>query len=206
MKKLLLTALAVTLISMCAFAQSDHGKKFSWGVKAGVNLANLTNSDTKDLLHTSVDVDSKIKTSVYVGLFAELPITKVLSFQPEIVYSRQGNRYKSCCNKIWQRINYLNVPLLAKINITEWFSLDLGPQFGFLLNGKDKLEHYSISVSQSSTSHYKKFDFSIAMGLSFRVANRFDISGRYNLGLTKVVKHYHSVKHRVMQFGVGYRF
>ena len=56
---------------------------------------------------------------------AEIPIANRFSFQPELLYSGQGSSVN---------LNYLNIPLMAKYNLTKEFSLEAGPQIGFLLS------------------------------------------------------------------------
>ncbi len=59
-----------------------------------------------------------------------------------------------------------------------------------------------------------KFDVSAAMGLSYKICGRFDVSARYNLGLTRIQDDYEidnmefkdKARNSVISVGVGYRF
>lgn len=204
MKKLLITAAAATLLTTGAFAQSIMGKPFEWGVKAGLNVTGLTDSDFSE---AGRHADAKMKASFYMGVFAEFNVVDdILSIQPELIYSRQGNRYKEGDYKMWNRMNYLNLPVLAKLHVWNRLTIDTGPQFGLLMNAKSKIESPGHDGTHSTTSKCKKFDVSWAIGASYRINNNFDVSARYNLGLTKTVKHESDHKNSVIQIGAGYRF
>lgn len=188
MKKVILAAAAL-LVSVSAFGQS-----FDWGVKAGLNLADVSKAE-----------GSKMKPSVYAGVFAEFNlVSDLLSIQPEVVYSRQGWDMKNDGIKTHVRLNYLNVPVIFKLYMIENLSLDLGPQFGFLLNAAAKAKDGDVKVKEDLDG-FKNFDVSMGMGLSYKFMDMMDVTARYNLGLTKLVDDV-KAKNNVIQIGLGYRF
>lgn len=199
------------LLSTGAFAQVQ------WGVKTGLNLATMSNSDMAGVEgNIFIQGNSKIKAGFYIGLFLEMPLSNHIGFQPELVYSRQGTYYKGTASvgnsvdfKGWLRYNYINVPLMFKFYVTDGLSLDLGPQLGIVTNVafKAKVEGNSETDDLDSDA-YKTFDFAAAMGLTYRIANRVDITARYNFGFLEVSKGNtgDKISNRVLQIGVGYRF
>ncbi|MDR1755646.1 MAG: PorT family protein [Culturomica sp.] len=205
MKKMMILAV-LFIASAPVFAQ------FTYGVKGGLNLSSLSK------MKTLGGDDSKMKASVYFGAFAEYQISDYVGISPEIVYSRQGFAAKNDGVIIGQdvratelkakyRFNYLDVPVLVKLYVADGLSVDLGPQFGFLLNAKYYAKSGSTKVKEK-LSGVKGFDMSLAMGLTYDIS-RFFVQGRYNLGLSNVIKKGESKdKHRnnVVQLGVGYRF
>lgn len=190
MKKLFIL-IAAAFLTTGAFAQN-----IEYGIKGGFNMASLTDVD-----------DAKFKPSFYLGGFVEFGINDFLSIQPELVYSRQGVYHKHSGTKSWSRMNYLNLPVMFKLYVLEDLSLDLGPQFGYMLNAKSKVKFGGATV-KSDINDTKDFDVSFGMGLSYKICSNFDISARYNLGLTETFDHTggDKVKNSVIQFGVGYRF
>jgi hypothetical protein len=187
MKRFLLLAAAL-LISTSAFAQN-----FEWGVKAGLNLATSTKSEGM----------AKMKPSLYAGAFVELKLGDFVGIQPELVYSRQGFNVKEAGETANYRMNYLNLPILAKLYVLENLSLDLGPQFGYMIGSKFAYDGESIETGVEMND----FDVSFGVGLSYKIAEKFDISARYNLGLTNWAKDdAANSKNSVIQIGVGYRF
>src|SRR4051812_20253959 len=83
MKLKVLSFFTVLLVSGSVMAQSLQ-------VKAGINLANVSVTD-----NGSVD-DAKKLTSFQVGVIGDLPLgSKMLSFQPGILYTGKGSKAQS---------------------------------------------------------------------------------------------------------------
>ena len=195
MKKILMVCAAMVLTTG-AFAQVQ------WGAKAGLNLADFSNVD-----------ESKMKPSFHVGVFADFSLGTYVSFQPELMYSRQGTFLKETFDgetyKEWTRFDYINLPLMFKFHIAEKLSVDVGPQLGFVINASYKGEYGGETETEDIDSDmYESFDVSAAMGLTYRVCRNIDVYARYNLGFTEVFKSEAGDKHKnnVIQVGVGYRF
>ena len=194
MKKIIFLAAAL-VISAAAFSQT------SFGLKSGLSLANLTNSEG----------EAKFKPSIYAGGFMEFSLNYIISVSPELYYSRQGFHAEEDDVKMNLRLNYMNLPVLVKLYVADNLSLDLGPQVGFLLNSKVWVKSGGVSATMDVPNEYmpvelNSVDVSFAMGLTYNLGNFF-LQGRYNLGLTDIAKDDpdHS-KNSVIQFGVGYRF
>ena len=189
MKKLIMLAACVMM------AAGVYAQEFEFGVKGGLNFATMTNVD-----------HAKMKPSFHLGGFAEYTINEFVGIQGEALYSRQGFFMKEGGAKKWCRYNYLNIPVLAKLYLIEGLSLDLGPQFGILLNAKERWK----AGGESGTNDIKdakNFDVSFPIGLSYKITPRFDVSARYVLGLTEVESvGDEKFKNSVIQVGVGYRF
>lgn len=194
MKKILLLAV---LISASFAASAQTGFINGFGFKAGLNIAELT------------DVDHvKMKPSFYAGVFKEFTISEKFGIQPELIYSRQGAKYRGAGgNEI--RYNYLNLPIIAKIYPVKNFSIDLGPQFGYLLNSS--IENVGVGAGKvviiADGLKENKVDVSWAMGMTYSIGGMVDVTARYNLGLTKAIKaNDGDAKNSVIQIGLGYRF
>lgn len=191
MKKLFL-ALTVFVVATAAHAQTE----ITIGPKLGWNITNISNMS-----------DSKNKMSMSVGGFAEFKFNDYLALQPELIYSRQGFRRKDGNVKAKIRVNYLNIPILAKLYVLEGLSVDLGPQLGFALNGKSKTDYGGTTIKNKITK-INTCDVSFAVGLSYEY-EEFMVSARYNIGLTNVIDKdvaRGNNKNHVFQLSVGYRF
>lgn len=188
MKKIILT------IAVVAFAASVSAQDFSYGLKGGLNLATFTN-----------DSEAKLKPSIYIGGFAEWRLGDVLAISPELYYSRQGAAANMQGLKVKSRLNYLNLPVLAKLYLTDALSLDLGPQIGFLINSVA----WAKANGNTGTTKMKgvnSVDVSFPVGLTFNFGN-YLVQGRYNIGLTQINDDDpDKSKNSVIQLGVGYRF
>ena len=196
MKRTMLAVIAL-FATAGAFAQKNYSESasFQWGPKVGLNISTMTNTD-----------GSKMKPSVYVGAFAEFRVLDWMGIQPEVLYSRQGLKSNVDGIEHKYRFNYLNIPILAKFYVFDGLSLDTGPQFGILLNANDKYKEDGEKI-KNDIEGAKNFDISWAIGLSYKFLSHYDVSFRYNLGLSKVFDvSGDKPKNSVIQIGMGYRF
>lgn len=190
MKKLILIAALVVMSASAAMAQA------SWGLKGGLNLANITSSD------------AEMKPSIYAGAFAEWRLGSVVAISPELIYSRQGSKDSFEGADLKLRLNYLNLPVMVKLYLTsnDALSLDLGPQFGYLLNAKDWVKVDGDSSSEDVKDWMNSVDVSFGAGLTYNLGSKMFVQGRYNIGLTEVFDDGDGERNGVIQLGVGCRF
>lgn len=202
MKKLVLAALAVFAIGNSAFAQQE----VKFGPKAGVNFANLSGQD-----------DSNMLTGFHVGAVAEIKFNEKFSVQPEVLYSAQGSKYEVSNSigsyKATQKLDYINVPIMAKYYVAEGFSVEAGPQVGFLTKAELTQEGNVAGIVNGESTRdnkdtYNSVDFGVNFGLAYDLPAGLFFNARYNLGLSDVVKDNNgdAIKNNVIQVGLGYKF
>lgn len=183
-------------------AQSDGSfNKAGFGVKGGLNYATITKGD--------FDEGPDARTSFYVGATAEIPlIDDSFSIQPEVIYSRQGfERNYSFLGSDYTaeyQLDYINVPVLAKLYIVKGFSVEAGPQFGFKINEKIDLDAGDDDEG-NDLDEVNDFDMGLAAGITFQFDGGLFINGRYNHSFNEVIKD-SDAKNSVIQFGLGYKF
>ncbi len=195
MKKLLLLVMAIAFIGSVK-AQSE----LTFGPKVGLNVTNVTHSDGDN------------KLSINAGVFAAYRLNDWLGIQTELLYSRQGWRDKVDIDgddnvKAHFRVNYLNIPVLARFYVWEGLSVDLGPQIGIGLNAKQKYK-YNGSTVKDKIHDLNTIEFSFDMGLSYEFDYGLILSARYNLGLSNVFgkdTFGDDNKNHVFQVSLGYR-
>ncbi len=164
MKKLFLVA-AITAVGFASKAQ------VTFGVKAGLNIASLTGDDADGLSSLA---------SFNGGGLVNIPISSQFSVQPELVYSGEGA--KADGGKYL--FNYINVPVLLQYNNASGFFAELGPQIGLLTSAKVKVDG---GGSTDVKDQLKSTNFSVAVGLGYKLANGLGFNARYNLGLVNIV-------------------
>ncbi|WP_306353874.1 porin family protein [Flavobacterium sp. '19STA2R22 D10 B1'] len=181
MKKLFLLAVLVI-----AGTTSMNAQFLKAGIKAGANFANYSGG---------LDgIDYKNRTDFHVGAVAELKISENFSIQPELLYTAQGTKIKTAIKDFEDKTAYISVPVLAKYYIlSNRLSVEVGPQFAFLVSNKDKV----------NLSDQKSFDFSLAGGIGLNITENLRAHARYTIGLTEVSKDA-DVKNAVFQVGLGY--
>ncbi|HEX9826031.1 MAG TPA: porin family protein [Flavobacteriaceae bacterium] len=180
MKKLFLFA------AVAVFGFTMNAQEVTFGAKAGVNFASLGGDDSDGL-------DGL--TSFHVGGVVVIGVSEKFAIQPELLYSSQGASYDGGDLKL----DYINVPVLAKFTVAEGFSIEAGPQIGFLVSAKDDGEDVK--------DFLKSTDFSAALGLGYELETGLNFGARYNLGLGNVLDDDGGdLKNNVIQLFVGYNF
>jgi len=173
-----------------ASASSEEKPKTRWGIKAGLNsaaeYASAGNTNTRFGLH--------------LGFLLESTLSRKVDIQPELVYSMQGGIDK---DEITDKLDYINLPVMFKIytNQSRTFSIDVGPQFGYLISAKGAYKGRSINIYDSSKLN--KFDAAVCAGISYKFNRNFLFSFRINYSVTKIIDGLDNVN-GVGQLSVGY--
>jgi hypothetical protein len=198
MKKSLLFIAAMIMSTSFVAAQ----EYVYFGAKGGLNFSTFSGDGFSDF-----DEDSKARTAYHLGLLAEIPLSDRFSLQPEVLYSAQGYDITELDNAedIEFQLDYVTVPVLAKVYVVNGLSLEAGPQFGFLVKNEIDSADGSITLDDDN---YNNFDLSLGLGASYKF-NKFFIYGRYNAGMTDIYETDGleiDAKNSVIQAGVGLLF
>ncbi|WP_431242866.1 porin family protein [Flavobacterium sp. P21] len=192
MKKIILSAIA-----LMAFVFSN-AQETRFGIKGGLNLTSLTGDSSSDAL-----------VGFQVGGFAEIKIIERLAIQPEILFSGQGASYESVGGPDGSselKLNYINIPVLAKFYVTKKFTVEGGPQLGFLISAK----HNSKDVKDL----YRTADYGFNFGAGYNFTDHLAVGLRYTVGLSGVFDkdyddiydYYDSRKNSVLALTLAYKF
>lgn len=190
------TILSVAL-AVCAIL-TVSAQKPTFGVKGGLNFANLTNNE-----------DSKRLVSGHIGGFVNFEIAKNLSIQPEILYSGQGSKYDG--NDIEDetsiKTKYINIPVMVQYRFIPELFVEAGPQIGFMTAAKGEVGKISVDIKDQM----KAIDFSLGLGVGYQFPIGIGVSARYMFGLSNVIDNDETgdpekYKNTVGQIGVFYTF
>lgn len=152
--------------------------KFSLGIKFGQNFSSINN----------VAADH-VNAASHFGASLQIGINKYLGIHPEVVFSQTkvetatGLQYLVNANNLdlnpqTYNLNYLMIPVLLDIKPTEKFSLQLGPQYGIMLDQKK-------NGTELATLAFKSGEFSVLGGATLNLGGFF-IYGRYVIGMTNI--------------------
>lgn len=200
----------LTAAAVMAFAFSN-AQETKFGVKGGINLHTITGD-------VSEDVSSKV--GFQIGGFAEFKLSDKFAIQPELLFSTQGAKLETSEPEFGisseQKLNltYLNIPVMAKFYATEKFSLEAGPQVGFLLSAKSKYEATFDGETESGDEDVKdtleSIDFGVNFGAGYDFTENLSAGLRYNLGLSNIAKteddNDAKVKNSVFSLSLAYKF
>jgi hypothetical protein len=181
----------ILILSLLAFSFSNlKAQSPSFGLKVGSNFSNLNVVNG-----TSTDYTSGLN----LGALAHLHLSDQWALQPELMFSRQGGTF-SATNK--NTLDYVNVPVLLQYMFDNGFRLQAGPQLGFLVNAKSKVD----TQQQRLTNIYKSTDFSFPIGMGYLFDSGFGIDGRWVPGISQILEDGNKTTNNVFQLGLFYQF
>ena len=178
MKKLLLVFSSFFILTFSAQQASAQQPRF--GAKGGLNLSNLYTSDIDE---------NNMRAGFHLGLFAKTPVSDAFAIQPELIYSTQGARFKDdgFVEDLSINLDYINLPVLAVVDISDFFSVHAGPYIGFLLN--DPYGSFDTDLIGGDydfdRDNFNAIDFGLAGGISVNF-QAVSLGVRYNHGLNPV--------------------
>ncbi|MCA0131653.1 porin family protein [Winogradskyella alexanderae] len=199
MRKLLVCGL-VAIFSLTFLNAQDENTTMpiSFGVKTGVNFSDIAGDDVESY---------NGRTAFHFGGVVEIPICESFSLQPELIYSAQGSDYEDPGESGTAKVDYLNLPVIAKYYPIEGFSIEAGPQLGYLLSAKFDVDGEEFDFKDD----LKSIDFGVNFGLGYKLENGLNFSARYNLGITNAndsdeLDGGAEYRNSVIQVGVGFFF
>lgn len=194
MKTKLLVFALLFFGSFLFISSSAYSQSFSLGIKAGANLGKIEGHAFKD----------EFALGYHVGGFATIGLGKKFAIQPEVLFNQINNDTTTHFSDVFRvqnakdiQLKYLSIPILLNYNLSKFLSIQVGPQFGVLLNKNDNL-------LQNGENAFKPGDFSLVGGLQLNLL-KFRIYGRYVGGVTDInhINNSYTWKPTAIQLGVG---
>ncbi len=157
--------------------------KAQFGLKAGLNFTNVTGVSS---------VNNQSSSGFNLGIFYATPYNKIIGSKTELVFSRQGYSYET--NAVSGKVNldYIMLPTYICINITKFFQIQVGMQFGYLLSANadsvSKTGNSSSGALNSAMNYYNRFTYSIGGGVEVHPFKGSLVGARMNVGLNNLYK------------------
>ncbi|MDB5269474.1 MAG: hypothetical protein JWP58_2514 [Hymenobacter sp.] len=168
MKKIVCTLALLAGLSSAAQAQSN----VSLGLKAGASYTSFVGKQAPS---------EESIFGFHAGAFANIGLTRLFAFQPEIIYSQKGSNPSVVDFK--NRLHYVDVPLAFHVNADGLF-FEAGPQVGFLVAAQQKAGNTSTDIKPA----FNTIDFGYLAGLGYQRKTGLGIGLRYNGGFTNIPK------------------
>ncbi|MCI6626535.1 MAG: PorT family protein [Bacteroidales bacterium] len=222
MKKQILVMAMALMLSFGAMAQGKlQFKAFDGTITGGVKFAmNLPHFWGGSLPHG-------FRNGGQVGLFAEYRFNKPelskWSIAPELVFSSQGGKFKviqavakvmgekfefqgmaaALDKELVITSNYINIPIMVKYRLSPFFSVEAGPQVGFNVYNKIKIDGVDGNLDLDRVSH--TVDLGLGAGATYYLTDYVMFHVRYNMDFLNSYK-YIDDKNGNIQIGASYRF
>lgn len=185
-----LLILSIFILFNLSFAQGEKGVLF------GINVANLHGDDVSD--------QADARTAYAIGFYSTIPMNDMLSIRPELFYSMKGSSSKSSYDdngyketmESTIKLNYVEVPVLAVINLASLIEVFGGAYVAYYLNGETETkwttEYNGVKDSGTNTHKIKSddiesLDYGIVAGAAVRLG-MFRVGARYSVGMATLDK------------------
>jgi hypothetical protein len=184
----------ISLAFMVFICSVSFSQGLTFGIKGGATLNKLTGKSFKE----------EFSFGYHVGAFATLGMGGKLSLQPEVLFNQVNQDTSSNFSSVYRfnkidkvQLKYLSIPILLNYNLSNLFALQVGPQFGILMDQNK-------NMLQNGGDAFKKGDFSMIGGLQLKLF-KFRVYGRYVIGLNDIsnIGNSDQWKSQSIQLGVG---
>lgn len=176
---------ALTLFLTASFGMlhaQDNNVNTEFGVKGGLNMSNLYTDDADD---------ENVLFGFNAGVYATLPVSDFIAIQPELLFTTRGSEleYNNALaqGNVKLKLNYIELPLLVRVNITKNFNIHAGGYASYMVSAKSTGDGDFEFEDQYDTDDFNKFDAGIAAGVGVDF-NPISVGLRYNYGLTTIEK------------------
>lgn len=176
---------ALTLFLTASFGMlhaQDNNVNTEFGVKGGFNMSNLYTDDADD---------ENILYGFNAGVYATLPVSDFVAIQPELLFTTRGSEleYNNALaqGNVKLKLNYIELPLLVRVNITKNFNIHAGGYASYMVSAKSTGDGDFEFENQYNTDDFNKFDAGLAGGIGVDFSP-LSIGLRYNYGLTTIEK------------------
>lgn len=186
------------------YAQQETGT-FTIQPKIGLNVATIINEEY---------IYGLQKTPIYglaAGIEAEYQFVPHFGFSFGAIYSVQGVKAITSISGVslieTDKVDYINIPLIAKIYFAKEFAVNIGIQPAFKINDSYTFSTIGVNLKGSLSNtgiDMRSFYFSIPVGFSIEI-HQVAIDARYLIGISDIDMSSKD-KHSVFQFTLGYKF
>jgi hypothetical protein len=188
-KQVLLVALLTGIFTSAGFAQG-----FKIGVKGGAEIHKIDGKTFKD----------EFSYGYHLGGFAQINLNSKWGIQPEVLFSQVNIDTSSSFSEVYDfnsvssvKLQYLKIPLLLNFSPNKFVTLQVGPQYGILID-------HTKNLVKNGKDAFSKGDFSMIGGLQLNIS-KLKIYGRYGVGLNNIneIDNQDKWKNQNIELGVG---
>lgn len=164
-----------------------------FGVRAGFSSANFSNFDSDAI------------AGFHAGAYFKKDF-EFFSVEPGLQYSQKGyerNGMTGTSAVKNEKLSYLEVPVLVRVNLLPYLNVFAGPQGSILVSRK--LEFVDGST-ETSTEPIKGYDVAGVVGIGANLPLGLNAQLSYDIGFQSVNYYDQDVKNNVLKISLGYDF
>jgi hypothetical protein len=184
------------MLSLC-IGSAAHAQ---FGFKGGLNISRFVGPGA---IPGASDL-----TAGNFGIVNKNRITPVVSIQEELSVSWEGEKFNNAIDYGSFNFTYLNLPILARLDLAGGLFAETGPQFGALLSAKVTSTSNPGAFQTITTTDYSSqtasFNFGWIFGLGYQLTKWGGFDARYDLGITSLANHdLHEQAYRSSVISIG---
>lgn len=189
----------IVIVSFLFIGTSVMAQETAFGIKGGLNLSEIKIDDPEASYNS--------KTGYHAGIFLRGKFDKV-AIQPELLLYTQRGDFSGPGYSGSEDFTYLTIPLMVKFYPVMGLNLQVGPQFGFLLDGERSAETLFGPIKQDIKDQYESNDFSVSAGAGYDFPFGLSLDARYNIGVKDInnATNGDEAKSRVFLISIGWNF
>lgn len=159
-------------------------------------------------------VDPRPLPSFFAGVYLNLALLDRFQLEPGLYIASRGyqveRRIASLINlEVTNRSYYLEVPILARVFLTDNLNVYAGPQFALLLSNDFNTDLsalvFQFDFDSEADETLNKVDFGLALGLGYTLPLGLNVQAGYDLGLVRYSEDIQAYN-GVWKLGVGLTF
>jgi hypothetical protein len=159
-----------------------------FGIRAGYSSSNFS------------DTNFEARSGLHAGLYytAGSGLVKV---EPGIQFAQKGYKGKDATGtNIDDELNYLDLPVLVRLNLLPMVNVFAGPQASFLIS-----RNYQLGmITSNSTEVLSGYDLGGVIGAQLNLPMGLNVQASYDIGLKSLNYFNSDVKNRVFKISLGY--
>jgi len=174
------------------------------GLKVGLNLNNIA----QDFSDPAGELSTKLKVSYHFGAIVDFELSDKFGIQPGLILSSKGFSYDDLSGDDYDRtrLNYLEIPLNARLNFSTDFHALFGPYLAFGLGGVNKYRYEAnndeskdgvdfgpaevpITALDNDEFPLRALDYGLNIGLGY-TSGPIAINLGYGLGLNNIIPNF----------------
>ncbi len=225
MKKLALT-FAVLLL---AVIYSQAQVRVKYGIRAGTNVSSWQGETVQSLSSlldaTNGSVSTQSRFGFHAGGYASFRFGDRFAIEPGLQYSLKGVElngrlagnsamldFLNANTTFRVQSHYIEMPVLAKVYLTEGLHLFAGPQVAYLVDNKlnaraSVLGFSALNRTLNIRNRFQKWDFSGVAGVGYTFTNGVNVMAAYDYGFQRIDANSNfNTYNRAFKFSLGYEF
>jgi hypothetical protein len=162
--------LHVVLFMILISYSNIYSQRFNGGIHAGVSATQVSGDEQAGFN----------KAGIYGGGFVNIYFSQRSSVQMELNFIQKGSRKNpkpdnGDYTKYVCRLNYIEMPLMYKLDVTKWLTLEIGAAAAYLVKSSEEDENGSVSPYLQ----FKKYEISLIGGGYYNFSKHFMVNVRY---------------------------